>query len=118
MSELSGKLTGTATLNATIHGASSSGTLSAKAGMTATLTPAAGSLYGRLSGTGVIFAALSTYNMPVGHETYGGVYEVIPSTEKQVLPTAQTVMEDDVTIQEIPYYETTNESGGYTVIIG
>jgi len=52
------------------------------------------------------------------YEEYTGVYEITPSTSEQVLPTAQKVLTADVTVQEIPYYETTNESGGYTVIIG
>lgn len=49
---------------------------------------------------------------------YRGNYEVKPSAESQTLYTQGLRMTDDVTIQEIPYYETTNESGGYTVIIG
>jgi hypothetical protein len=49
---------------------------------------------------------------------YEGDYEVTPNTEEQTLPTSDKRMEDDVTVHAIPYYETTNESGGYTVIIG
>lgn len=52
------------------------------------------------------------------YEEYGGPYEVTPSTLEQTLPTINKVMALDVTVHEIPYYETTNESGGYTVIIG
>lgn len=50
---------------------------------------------------------------------YDGGYEVtpLPFTET-ILETARKQMTSDVTVLEIPYYETSNESGGYTVIIG
>lgn len=51
-------------------------------------------------------------------EYYDGVYEVRPTVEDQSLPTKDKLMSKDVHIEEIPYFETTNESGGYTVIIG
>jgi len=49
---------------------------------------------------------------------YTGVYTVRPSSEEQTLPTKNRMMSKDVLVEEIPYFETTNESGGYTVIIG
>lgn len=50
---------------------------------------------------------------------YDGSYEVTPlAYTEQVLETTGKRMEGDVTVLEIPYYETTNESGGYTVNIG
>lgn len=49
---------------------------------------------------------------------YTGEYVVTPSTEEQTLNTKNRMMSKDVLIEEIPYYETTNQSGGYTVIIG
>lgn len=51
-------------------------------------------------------------------EYYDGDYEVRPTVEEQSLPTKDKLMSQDVHIEEIPYFETTNESGGYTVIIG
>ena len=68
--------------------------------------------------------------LPLGVETqivveppdipvYDGSYDVTPLPGAEVvLETVGMRMEDDVTVREIPYYETTNESGGYTVIIG
>lgn len=51
-------------------------------------------------------------------ETYQGEYIVMPSlTEETVLRTNGLLMTDDVTVKEIPYYETTNQSGGTTVYI-
>lgn len=56
-----------------------------------------------------------TESLPI----YTGSYEVtpLPYTE-QLLPTTQTHVTDDIVVKEIPYYETTNDAGGYTVIIG
>ena len=51
-------------------------------------------------------------------ETYDGSYEVIPKTEGQTLETNQKYMKSDVTIQKIPFYDVSNESGGSTVYIG
>ena len=56
-----------------------------------------------------------TRNVP----TYDGSYDVTPLPGAEIiLETADKRMLDDVTVREIPYYETTNEAGGYTVIIG
>lgn len=50
---------------------------------------------------------------------YDGAYEItpLPGTD-QILATAGRVLTENVNVLEIPYYETTNESGGYTVSIG
>lgn len=42
---------------------------------------------------------------------YKGSYEVTPMTVQQLLSTKEKHMLDDVTIHEIPYFETTNEYG-------
>lgn len=42
---------------------------------------------------------------------YGGEYEITPSVEQQVLETKDTVMLDDVTVNAVPYYETSNING-------
>lgn len=52
------------------------------------------------------------------YPAYDGPYEMTPRTEAQTLNTAYQVMQRDVILHEIPYYETTNLSGGYTAIIG
>lgn len=50
---------------------------------------------------------------------YDGPYDVIPMPHTaQILPTANLAMSDNVNIQEIPYYEVSNSSGGYTATIG
>lgn len=53
----------------------------------------------------------------VGGVPFEGSYEVTPTTSEQVLPTRTKTMANDLTVHQIPYVETTNESGGYTVSI-
>lgn len=51
-------------------------------------------------------------------EHYDGPYIVTPLADVEtVLETQDKVMDDDVTVLKIPYYETSNLSGGYTVFI-
>ena len=50
-------------------------------------------------------------------DLYTGAYQVTPKTGAQVLPTAQKLMTDDVTIKPIPIYDVSNPSGGRTVYI-
>ena len=52
-----------------------------------------------------------------GGEPYTGTYEVTPSTSEQTLATRRKLMREDVTVHQIPYVETTNEQGGYTISI-
>ena len=49
---------------------------------------------------------------------YEGEYIVTPKVTEQTLPTAQTLLERDVTIEKIPYFEVSNISGGMTASIG
>ena len=50
---------------------------------------------------------------------YQGTYTVIPKKDEQtILATANKVMDDDVTVFEIPYQAVVNLSGGKTAIIG
>ena len=49
---------------------------------------------------------------------YEGSYEVTPHIGGQILPTKEKTMRDDLTVNAIPYAETTNIGGGYTATIG
>ena len=49
---------------------------------------------------------------------YMGDYEVIPSINFQLLPTAECHLEEDILVRPIPYAEVSNLSGGYTATIG
>ena len=47
-----------------------------------------------------------------GGKPYEGDYIVIPKADAAtVLPTRDRLMQDDVTVQKIPYYETANPTG-------
>lgn len=49
---------------------------------------------------------------------YEGEYELTPVWENVTLETKQKSMQEDVTMQAIPYAEVDNLAGGKTVIIG
>lgn len=48
---------------------------------------------------------------------YEGAYEVTPTVDGFTLPTAKKVMREDLTVKQIPIFETGNTSGGSTVYI-
>lgn len=50
-------------------------------------------------------------------DEYAGPYDVVPRLAAQTLETAQKLMLDDVTVEGIPSYRTTNVGGGFTVVI-
>lgn len=50
-------------------------------------------------------------------QIYQGSYSITPAVEAQTLETKNRRMDEDLTILEIPYFETSNQSGT-TVIIG
>lgn len=59
----------------------------------------------------VVDMDVSTSIAPTTTPAYTGDYIVIPAVHDQILPTNGLRMTDDVTVTEIPYYETSNESG-------
>lgn len=59
----------------------------------------------------------AAYEMTSG-VPYTGSYEVTPRLYAQSLDTDGKLMEDDVTVYEIPVSRTTNPTGGLTVLIG
>lgn len=74
-----------------------SGSLSAKGGLSGTLSKESG-LSGKLG-------------LP-GHAVYAGDYNIIPKAFKtQVLETENKIMTNNVTVNEVPYFETSNETG-------
>lgn len=59
-----------------------------------------------------------TVSIPIGGKRYTGEYTVTPKAfDNQTLETANKTLIDDVTVKKIPYQETTNLSGGMTIII-
>lgn len=55
--------------------------------------------------------------LPSAAEMYDGVYNVTPSLYAQELQTSHKMMERNVVVEKIPYFETSNEHGT-TVYIG
>lgn len=72
-------------------------------------------LIGKLSSSLNIESKLnvSSINPPY----YEGEYEITPKVDAQTLTTKDKLMADDLTVNRIPYYETSNEYG-YTAYIG
>lgn len=52
------------------------------------------------------------------YDVYEGAYKVIPSVSSQTLDTANKLMQSDVIVEQIPYAEVSNTSGGKTASIG
>jgi len=82
-----------------------------------------GSISGSVSVSGSVSGLSSisgVIDMPSGDvPLYDGQYEVTPEAYSEIeLETRGKRMGQNVLVHEIPYYETTNPSGGYTVIIG
>ena len=73
------------------------------------------SITGKLKTEDVVFGKIQlSGNLSI----YNGDYTVTPSVEEQTLKTANKKMLEDITVKKIPFYETSNLSGGNTVYIG
>ena len=60
--------------------------------------------------TGTIGNGIVKYDSST--ELYTGEYNVVPkAAEEQRLPCAGKKMKEDVTVQRVPYYETSNDTG-------
>lgn len=84
-----------------------------------TLTAAKGELLGTLSpGRANLHGTLSARTV-TGAELYEGAYTVHSAAhEVQKLPTANKYLNENITVEKIPYYETSNTSDGITIYIG
>lgn len=51
-------------------------------------------------------------------ETYTGEYTITPKVTEQEFDTRNKKMKSDLVVEEIPFYEVSNQSNGSTVIIG
>lgn len=65
----------------------------------------------------VAFNSFQTATIRKDAEYYEGAYEVTPTVEGEVLPTAQKLMQDDLTVKAIPVYSVGNMAGGSTFYI-
>lgn len=53
----------------------------------------------------------------MGGEPYEGPYDVTPKVTAQTLPTAKKLMQEDVSVRAIPYFDVSNPAGGNTIYI-
>ena len=64
------------------------------------------------------FGEVHTVTKLVGGDLYEGEYTVIPKVIEQTMPTKEKVLTEDMIIKSIPFFKTSNNSGGNTVYIG
>lgn len=81
------------------------------------ITPTNQSIRGTLTPTGLSVRGTVAPSVYSRAEQYLGDYDITPQAESQTFNTKNRRMNDDITIEAIPYYETSNEYGT-TVIIG
>ena len=93
-SKLIGSISDTIGLKGTISSLNLSGTISKQIALVGTLSVGSSS-----------------------YTSYEGAYDVVPKTTNQELATRNKVMNDNVRIQEIPYFQTSNLYGE-TIYIG
>lgn len=82
-------------------------------------------IIGSISGVDTVDGHLSKMDVVEGDvlyikdaTIYDGEYDVVPlAFSSTTLPTNGRKLDRDIVVQEIPYYETGNDSGGYTVYI-
>lgn len=93
------------------------GSLSSVIDMTGTLSNTSNNVSGKISGNSILSGNL---NMAAGpsFDVYDGSYEITPDTDNNiVLDSKLKFLHYDVVIKQIPYYETSNQTGT-TVYIG
>lgn len=57
------------------------------------------------------------FDKDIAPDEYQGSYEVTPTASEQYLQTMNKTLTKNVTVHSTPYYEASNEQGGYTVTI-
>ena len=73
---------------------------------------------GTLSGSGAFHGELGVFLTSGPKEIYDGETVVTPRAAGDVvLPTKDTVVKEDITVRQIPFYATSNEAGGNTIYI-
>ena len=78
-----------------------------------------GNISSQISSTLSVQGKISTAPARSSFPYYDGVYELTPLPQLDIiLDTSNKILTKNMIVKEIPYFETTNESGGYTVIIG
>jgi len=85
-------------------GASLTGSVSAKS-----------ALSGKLSSNRTLSGNISIMKE---YDVYNGAYQVVPRAfDAQTLQTAEKLLKEDITVTDVPYWETSNESDGVSAYI-
>lgn len=76
-------------------------------------------LHGTLTATRATLHGTLSAGTVIGVELYEGAYTVHSEAhEVQILPTANKQLTKNITVEKIPYFETSNLSDGITAYIG
>lgn len=76
-------------------------------------------LHGTLTATSATLHGTLSARTVIGAELYEGAYAVHSEAhEVQILPTANKQLTKNITVEKIPYFETSNLSDGITAYIG
>lgn len=123
---MNSKLTNSISLKATItngstikaslsNGNNLIGTLKTNSSMAGIISDA-NSITGIIKDNGVIKYE-TNLDYSSSYPSYDGSYDIIPRVDEQTLETKNKVLRDDVLVESIPYYQTSNPYGN-TVYIG
>lgn len=76
-------------------------------------------LHGTLTATSATLHGTLSARTVIGADIYDGAYTVHSEAhEVQILPTANKQLTKNITVEKIPYFETSNLSDGITAYIG
>lgn len=111
-SNLIGILTDDSEISASLSDGTLNGTISSTLNISGSLSY--NTIIGKLESDDLI----GTLNIGGGSfPDYGGSYDIIPQVDEQTLQTKNKVLRENMLIEGIPYFETSNEYG-YTIYIG
>ena len=116
--QLTGSLTNQLTIegNLLLQNNSISSSLSPIETITGTIENVENTISGQLSIINTISGKISNLKT---YPVYNGAIEITPIANLDILlETEDKIVTDNIIVHEIPYYQTSNLSGGYTVIIG
>ena len=115
-SRIIGKITAHGSLSGELSGAPAlSGEITPRGSISGSLT-AHGSIVGEMSPRATIVGSLAMKGLQ-GDVYEGQTYVVPRAYDNVVLETQYKLMNDNVTVSAVPFFETSNLSGGFTVYI-
>lgn len=73
---------------------------------------------GKVEKQNALSGTVGAKTINIGGKPYDGDYVVTPRVSEQKLETKGAIMNDDVTVKAIPFFNVGNQSGGRTAYIG